>query len=253
MILWFFLGPRAVANVHNFRFLRAFESALHRVSPSIPVGNYTTLKDPRIIEFRSGVGDHLEVFRIFGINVEDPSFRRLSGNLVLSSSQVAVSSCFCFFVGLGHSTGLLVLSVGLLLFNSSHIWIPLGASSSKFGNVLFSSILLRARLLSHHSSNRSACARRALSMLVLVCLITSTYFDGMGRLFHPGCSTLFDVLEKSLPFSCSRMVSSSSFSSCAGFLLAGTRRVGGDEGRIVREISQHLETTAFLLVRLLGA
>ena len=74
-------------------------------------------------------------------------FRRASCDLVLASSQSAVSSCCCLFDNLGHSSGHLVSSrVGLSWTNVQHVY-PSGSLMLKIWKrvVPIHSIALRER------------------------------------------------------------------------------------------------------------
>ena len=139
VLLWFALGPCTFADVHGVRFHKAFE---YRHSVGVPqefkFWDASIERTMHFPEFCSSFGDHIAVFCVLGWFVEDLSF------------SVGVLRSGLFFDP--------ACELRLFLFNRSSICILLEASSSISGNDSFQSILLGARLLSHHSNNRSACA-----------------------------------------------------------------------------------------------
>ena len=152
MILWLFFSPCPFADVHCSSFPE-------HVSIGIPSGflkhsslDNTALKDT-LFEFCSSFGDHLKVFCNFAL------FLRASCNLIFSSSQVAIQSCFCFLDSLRVSSGQTVSNrVEFWTF-----WVdrqPMCTLLKDYSTIFGNSVPLGARLRSLHSSNRSACARR---------------------------------------------------------------------------------------------
>ena len=68
----FLLGPCAFADAHSFKFPRACECRHgFGLLRAFIFGNARHWKDHAHFEFRSSFGNHLEVFCVFGRNVED--------------------------------------------------------------------------------------------------------------------------------------------------------------------------------------
>ena len=119
-----------------------------------------------------------------------PRFRRASCNLMLSSSQAAISSCVCFLAIPRARSHRVVQSFGLLWVHRSPMSTFLKALSSLFVHQLFQSILLRARLFAHHSRNHSACARRRCRCSFSFALSHRGVSWEWRRLSHLGSTTL---------------------------------------------------------------
>ena len=99
-----FPRPLPFADVHSVRFSAHMNVDMRRFSPSIHLrecGNCSHAP----FEFRSSVGDHLEVCCIFGCNVEESSFsaRFLQSDLFFIPGCSLLS--FCFFDCPRHSSG----------------------------------------------------------------------------------------------------------------------------------------------------
>ena len=143
----------------------------------------------------------------------------------LSLFQIAIYFCSCFFDNLGHSLGQIVSGRVVLRFVLPS-GIFLGACSSRFGILSCQSIPQRVH---HHFLRSNCCSTRvpmrctsifmiwihfsevaaslssyqesynlcpeALSLLVRVCLITSTYFREKGTFLLLGRTTLSDILR----------------------------------------------------------
>ena len=130
-----------------------------------------------------------------GETSKNHDFRRAACKLVCSSHQFAMSFLFLFFVRLGHSSGEVVS--GLVVFckfvgRPFTQFCPSGSLVLKIWKVV----------VPNHSSvsATSLCSfqepfnvrSEALSMLVRVCLVTSTHFIGVGNVSSFG---LIDVLR----------------------------------------------------------
>ena len=103
VLLCFFLDPCAFADVHSFGFLRAFAC---RRSVGLLHSFILHWKEPRTFRV------FFEVRRSPGgvDSSKGPLFGPASCNLVLSSFQAAISSCFCVFESVDHSSGQMVSS-----------------------------------------------------------------------------------------------------------------------------------------------
>ena len=101
-----------------------------------------------LFEFCLSFGDDFEVVCVFGRNVEEPCF---FGDFFLQRGLFLVPACdlHLFKKWAVHFSGMTV-----------DMCISLGTEPSRFGHVLFQSILLRVDFHDLHSNIRSACARR---------------------------------------------------------------------------------------------
>ena len=151
---------------------------------------------------------------------------------------------------------------GLVWVDRSPIYTLLEASSSAFGNDPFQAISSESKTF---LSIIPVIVQRVFGCAIDACSRFASHrrisFE-WARLFHLGCTALYDVhrddqhstsvlrddqhmkslmLQKSLPFSSSKEVSSSTFSACPGFHLKGISPRGGlrEIEEFERDLSAH--------------